>query len=1306
MANISEIKQREVTDTPVLLFDCELPGGLTEHWSTHQIDAFGNRYAARVLKHNGFDLRSTSEDGLDGISKVSLTLANADSYFSEIDRSFGFKGAKVTVRFAFVDLASGELSSDHRVVFKGLANPVEEITEEALRVSFVSRMSLQRTMMPQVRIQRRCPWAFPSTPEQRRESLDGGALGRFSAFYRCGYSPDATGGVGSLDGGAPYVSCDYSRAHCEARGMFSTDSAGRATRRFGGVEFVPSSILVKSYGDKNQHLSTPVENEARYNDFVPMVYGTAWYRPPIIFARNDGNLTHLEILLGIGEITGVLKVVASGIEIPAGQSGRNMTGTGWFNLVTAGSRSGAFNVDFADGGGRALGDPYGSMAVVSVVVPNRISDGSSLPRVEVLLQGMRLSTFGQDGFWQGETFTNNPAWVLLDILRRTGWNESEIDTVSFARTASYCDEPIPSVDANGNPVSVPRFQCNLVLSKRRSAADVIRGIRNGAGLFLVSDLQGRLQLLPETAIAQQQPTKPEGSNSSEQLNGGWPAFEFGDGSEGFGDILRRSSGEPTLRVYCRSSAETPNRFTIEFQDEFNEYQQDSLSLVDIEDSIATNQEITAALPALGLPNFNQAGRVARLQLNKALRGNVYVDFETGLRGIGLKPGDLITLTYLKEGFDRQLFRILKISPGVNYSTSLVSAQIHREEWYVNTTDESLALLGGGRQPDTSVGIPRPLIGVIAGPDGESQFSIVEAGSGDAVSLAVGFSVPNAPSSGAPNVPVLSLAADVASTGGTLHGGVNYYYAVTAVGSSGGESQTSFIVRASIPSGTGTNSVALKALSFGPGTAAFNVYRGNSPTTLYRIAEGVPVATLFTDTGEAGALSAPPDRNFEHANFYWRYELLPETPATAFAANSVGNADLQMSPNRFQGAAVRITEGTGAGQERTITANTATDILMAAQWDVLPDATSRFVIADAGWQLGATAKTTPATLQVPRRDGATVHVCGRAANVHNRECAYEVSPVTRHRMSGEGGQETDAGVPPAPAFAISTIGDGSIQVVGIAFEDLLNTNTISAATLSVFYFDELTGAAPHLLASAISADDGEVVLSTAASAREGSLLQIGSEILRVVYGSEDGRTFTVLRRTHKSTASTHAIDTPVLVLERKAFVMPFVQGFFGSPASGSYEFSVAVPGIRIAAAEMYVTNARGNGPVATASFTNTVDEGLRTLSGGQISLQIEGFLAIQNDAVPEVIVDAPRSVRDIFATVREAPTEWPIELLLRVDDQAYCPLTIAVGNTLSTVVDGRTLPPLNAKARVGLDIVSVGQTFASAPGRDLTVTVRL
>src|SRR5262249_11327759 len=161
--------------------------------------------------------------------------------------------------------------------------------------------------------------------------------------------------------------------------------------------------------------------DVRYNDFVPMIYGTGWYTPPIVFARNDGNLTHMEVLLGVGEMQNVLKVLVNDIDIPLGVTGTNMTGTGWYNIRSLGTRTGTQSGEFTDSSGRPLGDPYGSMAYLSVVVPNRINDGTSLPRVKVLTQGLRLPVYGEDGSFQSESFTNNPAWILLDVLRRTGW---------------------------------------------------------------------------------------------------------------------------------------------------------------------------------------------------------------------------------------------------------------------------------------------------------------------------------------------------------------------------------------------------------------------------------------------------------------------------------------------------------------------------------------------------------------------------------------------------------------------------------------------------------------------------------------------------------------------------------------------------------------------------------------------------------------------------------------------------------------------------------------------------------------------
>src|SRR5207249_3439197 len=132
-----------------------------------------------------------------------------------------------------------------------------------------------------------------------------------------------------------------------------------------------------------------------------------------------------------------------------------------------------------------------------VVVPNQINDGRALPSIKVLLQGVKLAGYGTDGSFLGEQFTSNPAWIALDILRRSGWSIDEIDLPSFAQAAGYCETSIQTQDLNGNSISIPRFDCNLVINNRRTAGDLIRAIRNAARLYLTYGNNGLLQLRVE-----------------------------------------------------------------------------------------------------------------------------------------------------------------------------------------------------------------------------------------------------------------------------------------------------------------------------------------------------------------------------------------------------------------------------------------------------------------------------------------------------------------------------------------------------------------------------------------------------------------------------------------------------------------------------------------------------------------------------------------------------------------------------------------------------------------------------------------
>lgn len=1293
MQTISDLKEQAVTDTPLVLFDCTPANGQVEHWSTHAVTVSAVHYAARVLQHSAFDIQTASDQGADGSPAITVLLANADSHLSEIERAVGWKGAQLTVSFLFYDLRNGVPLTDPVVVFQGICNPPDQIKEATFRLTATNRMNLQRLLLPEVRIQRRCPWTFPATPPQQQEAIDGGANGKYSQYFRCGYSAGQTGGTGTLNGSTPFTSCGQTRSDCQARGMFT---------RFGGLEYIPPAIEVRSYG-KGWSTSALSVNQARYNDFVPMIYGTSWYKPLVTFARNDGNLTRMEALLGVGVMQGVQTVLVNGIQIPLGINGMNMTGTGWYNVITLGGRDGALDGNFLDSTGRPAGDPYGSMAYVSIVVPNQINDGNSLPTVEVLAQGLLVPTYAPDGSYLADQFTSNPAWILLDVLRRSGWTEAEVDITSFAATATYCDESISSTDLNGNPITLPRFQCNLVLQSRRSAGDVIRGIRNCARLYLTYGPGGVLQLRVENTLALQQPSQSTYGNSLQSLNGGWPTYEFGDGTTGISGILRDASGRPSLTLTARRIADTPNCLTVEFQDALNGYQQDSYTVVDPNDIALAGQQVTTSLMALGIPNYDQAARMLKFNLDRSVRGNTYIQFDTSVKGFGIQPGDIIAITYQKEGFNRQPFRVSRISPATNFRTATVFAQLHDDAWYADSNGQPSSSSGTVQQPGAAIGIPRPLMGSCIDSNGNPQFNISETDSTASdgtmqANISVGFIVPAVASGSGPGVPLINLAATV-GTGGTLTGGQVLYYAISALNAAGNESTLSFIVTALVQADG--SAVTLANLSFTADTTGFNVYRGVTPANLLQLASNQLTAPRFTDTGLTPDLIVPPDSNFDHANFYWRMEQVPEMPVTAHSPSTVGNGSLLMTANGFQGSTLRITRGTGSGQERTIASNTPTTVTITSNWSVEPDATSYFTVAEPSWHFAAVATSSPAAFSIPNLAGETIEITGRSANAMDFECLPDVSIVTRWQIAGAG--MTDSDVPPAPVYGLGAgAAGGTVQLSGIGFSDLTNTYTISAGTLTLYYWDELQGIPNTSLATALDAQTQSASITGSGTAQAGSVVQVDTELMQVTAVSADGSQYTVTRGIQGSTAASHSTGALVYILASKNFITPFPNGFFGSPYCGSWIYQILLPDVRVASGQLLMTNRRGTGPAGTVTLTHSSDNGLRTLSGGQYTLQVSGFLAVDQAAAPAVVIDAPHSVRDVFAILGTA-ADAPVELELTVNGTGYCQLTFPAGAIVSNTIDGALLPALQASSQLTLAVLAVGQT---SPGADLTVLIRL
>ncbi len=345
----------------------------------------------------------------------------------------------------------------------------------------------------------------------------------------------------------------------------------------------------------------------------------------------------------------------------------------------------------------------------------------------------------------------------------------------------------------------------------------------------------------------------------------------------------------------------------------------------------------------------------------------------------------------------------------------------------------------------------------------------------------------------------------------------------------------------------------------------------------------------------------------------------------------------------------------------------------------------------------------------------MQITGRAANANNQESPPELAIVTRWVIDGAGAGGQDSDVPPIPAFGIGVIANraGYLEVGGIGFTTLTNTTTISAATFTLHYFDETQGQPPTELSASVLSTDQVINLNVAGTSAAGSFIQVETEVMQIAGVLNSGAQYEVARAMHGTTAAAHASGVTVYPLQSTVAIASFAPNFFGSPAGGGWQMPVLLPDVRVASAELFVTNSRGNSPTAVEAVTQTVDSGLRTMSGGQYSIEVQGFLAIENSAAPDLVIGATRSVLDVSAVVQQAPTDTPIQLNLNQtppgqSQSVYCTLTIPVGAlvndpTLSVPVTGFLLPPLISGATVTLDITAVGGTN---PGSDMTVTIRI
>lgn len=278
-------------------------------------------------------------------------------------------------------------------------------------------------------------------------------------------------------------------------------------------------------------------------------------------------------------------------------------------------------------------------------------------------------------FWGGDFkfgyYTNNPAWVFLDLLTNSRYGagkwikDSDIDIYSLYRISKYCDELVEDgtihevtnlqpgtyykikddpADTDWEDVGAsagysiddvfrcnaevssgtgkayrmePRFTCNLFLTK---STDVYKVVKDLATVFSGIIYWMDSQLTPVQDVPQD------------------PVYSFSQSNVIDGAFTYETTGTKTKI----------NQVIVTWNDPSINYEAIPLLIEDEESIARTGRIISQNVVAFGCTSEGQATRMGKWKLWTAQNQTEIVNFSTALQGAFLKPGDVINISDRKR----------------------------------------------------------------------------------------------------------------------------------------------------------------------------------------------------------------------------------------------------------------------------------------------------------------------------------------------------------------------------------------------------------------------------------------------------------------------------------------------------------------------------------------------------------------------------------------------------------------------------------------------------------------------------------
>jgi hypothetical protein len=731
-----------------------------------------------------------------------------------------------------------------------------------------------------------------------------------------------------------------------------------------------------------------------------------------------------------------------------------------------------------------------------------------------------------------------------------------------------------------------------------------------------------------------------------------------------------------------------------------------LSLVDSDDLARAGSEVPGIFRGLGIPSLTQAERVLSKELARGIDGNLFAEFSTTVKGLGMQPGDIIAITSSDYDLARAPFRVLRLSLGLNCETLAVVTQTHDDGWYGPGSATSGSSTGW---PSTvAAGTPFPIAGYTYDESTGPALSIQEqsepqADGGASELLFVQFRPPRQQVASLPS-PGIEPTAVIASGGQLQPGAMALYYAVTAVDSNGLESTVSQVIQVVTGAVETTFGVTLNGLAAPQGAAGMRAYRGDSAYDLLYLSDIDLSLNTWTDAGGSVSPMRPPDPRYDYADFYWRTELTAQMEVASFAGTTLTITGASLGNDQFGGSALVAVSGNARGWQTTVLTNSSIEI---STTDPLPNGLAAgdfVVIADASWRLAGRSYSDQITWEVPNRAGLAIQIIGRSSTAGGMEAPLEQSYLYRYTIAGGAGLFSDSQLPPVATLDIEAPADGSLRLQNITTATLTGTITVAAAILVTYSVDETAAAVTFALPAALGPADVTMPLLPGQAVAAYSYLQVDMEIIRVDTPTADGSEYAIERNIAGTMAAAHASGATLTTLTRILQVVPLGAGFFSNPTHTDFQYTLVFPNRRVAASEFALENVRGIGPGQQTSYLPNGQNGLHTFEGGTIVLQTAGVLSIERDAANSIVLDRARVVRDVQAFVDSAPSGGDVTIVLNADGQPIATLDVADGTLQASFLPAGTLL-LAEGVKLNYDISAVPQAANTFAGQNLCVQIR-